>query len=51
MSYIPSVNIEHNSVRDFNYIVTENARLVVASLVNGFDAGHHSFILLSAKHF
>ena len=46
MSYIPSVNIEHNSVRDFNYIVTENARLVVASLVNGFDAGHHSFTLI-----
>lgn len=46
MSYIPSVNIEHNSVRDFSYIVTENARLVVASLVNGFDAGHHSFTLI-----
>ena len=46
MSYIPSVNIEHNSAHDFNYIVTENARLVVASLVNGFESGHHSFTLI-----
>lgn len=26
MSYIPSVNIEHNTANDFNYIVTENAK-------------------------
>lgn len=46
MSYIPSVNIEHNTANDFNYIVTENAKLVVGSLVNGFNSGHHSFTLI-----
>lgn len=46
MSYIPSVNIEHNTVDDFTYIVTENAKLVVGSLVNGFNCGHHSFTLI-----
>ena len=37
MSYIPSVNIEHNTANDFNYIVTENAKLVVGGLVNGLE--------------
>lgn len=46
MSYIPSVNIEQNTTNDFNYIVTENSKLVVGSLVNGFNSGHHSFTLI-----
>lgn len=46
MSYIPSINIEHNTVDDFTYIVTENAKLVVGTLVNGFNCGHHSFTLI-----
>ena len=46
MSYIPSINIEHNTANDFNYIVTENAKLVVGGLVNGYNSGHHSFTLI-----
>lgn len=46
MSYIPSVNIEHNTAADFDYIVTENAKLVVGNIVNGFNSGHHSLTLI-----
>lgn len=46
MSYIPSVNIEHNSTADFNYIVTENARIVTAEIINGFNSGFHAFTLV-----
>ena len=46
MSYIPSVNIELNSAADFNYIVTENARMVAGNIVNSFNSGHHSFSII-----
>lgn len=46
MSYIPSVNIELNSVDDFRYIVTENAKLVAGNIVNSFNSGHHSFSII-----
>ena len=46
MSYIPSVNIELNSVSDFNYIVTENSRMVAGNIVNSFNSGHHSFSII-----
>lgn len=46
MSYIPSVNIELNSASDFNYIVTENARMVAGNIVNSFNSGHHSFSII-----
>lgn len=46
MSYIPSVNIEHNTSQDFQYIVTENAKLVAGNIVNSFNAGHHSFSII-----
>lgn len=46
MSYIPSVNIELNSVSDFQYIVTENAKLVAGNIVNSFNSGHHSFSII-----
>lgn len=46
MSYIPSVNIELNTVDDFRYIVTENAKLVAGNIVNSFNSGHHSFSII-----
>lgn len=46
MSYIPSVNIELNTVDDFRYIVTENAKLVAGNIVNNFNTGHHSFTII-----
>ena len=46
MSYIPSVNIEMNTVSDFQYIVTENAKLVAGNIVNSFNSGHHSFSII-----
>lgn len=46
MSYIPSVNIELNSISDFQYIVTENAKLVAGNIVNSFNSGHHSFSII-----
>lgn len=46
MSYIPSVNIEHNTASDFRYIITENARMVAGNIVNSFNSGHHSFSII-----
>lgn len=46
MGYIPSINIEHNKFNDFQYIVTENAKLVVSGIINGYNAGHHSFTII-----
>jgi hypothetical protein len=46
MSYIPSINIEYNTAEQFRYIVTENSKLVLGSLVNGFNSGHHSFTVI-----
>ncbi len=46
MSYIPSVNIEMNTVSDFRYIVTENAKLVAGNIANSYNSGHHSFSII-----
>lgn len=46
MNYIPSVNIEMNTVSDFRYIVTENAKLVAGNIINSFNSGHHSFSII-----
>lgn len=46
MNYIPSINIEMNTASDFQYIVTENARLVAGAIVNGFNSGQHSFSII-----
>ncbi len=46
MNFIPSVNIELNKVSDFQYIITENAKLVAGSIANNFNAGHHSFSII-----
>ncbi len=46
MRYVPSVNIEMNTADDFQYFVTENARLVAGNIVNSFRSGHHSFSII-----
>jgi Cdc6-like AAA superfamily ATPase len=46
MTYIPSINIELNTADQFQYIVTENSKLVLGNLVNGFNSGHHSFTVI-----
>ena len=46
MSYTPSVNIEYGIDDNFNYIVTPNARNVFADIVNGFNAGVHTFSII-----
>lgn len=46
MSYIPSVNIELNTASDFQYIVTENSKLVAGNIINSFNSGHHSFSII-----
>ena len=46
MNYIPSVNIELNKLSDFQYIITENAKLVAGNIANNFISGHHSFTII-----
>ena len=46
MNYIPSVNIELNSTSDFQYIVTENARMVAGNIIDSFNSGFHSFSII-----
>lgn len=46
MSYIPSINIEMNSASDFQYIITENAKLAAATIANSYNSGHHSFSII-----
>lgn len=46
MNFIPSINIELNNVTDFQYIVTENAKLVAGNIANSFNSGHHSFSII-----
>lgn len=46
MNYIPSVNIELNRASDFQYIITENAKLVAGNIANSFNSGHHSFSII-----
>lgn len=46
MSYTPSVNIDYGIDDNFNYIVTPNARSVFADIVNGFNAGVHTFSII-----
>lgn len=46
MSYIPSVNIEMNTASDFQYIITENAKLVAGNIANSYNSGHHSFSII-----
>jgi len=48
MKYSPSINIEHNSVDELNYIVTPNSINVLGEIVNSFNAGIHSFNIIGS---
>jgi hypothetical protein len=48
MKYIPSVNIEHTVFNKQSYIITQNARLVVESIINSFNSGIHSFNVIGS---
>lgn len=46
MSYIPSINIENNRNQRLNYIVTANAKNVLAGIIDSYKSGIHSFTLI-----
>ncbi len=46
MNFIPSINIELNTAADFQYIITENAKMVAGRIIDGYNSGHHSFTLI-----
>ena len=48
MKYSPSINIELDSNKTLNYIVTANAHQAVGKIVNGFITGVHSFCLVGS---
>ena len=48
MKFSTSVNIERDSVKAFNYIVTANAKQTIGKIVDSFTAGIHSFCLIGS---
>lgn len=48
MKYTPSINIAQTIFDPNSYIVTQNAIKVIGNIVNSFNAGVHSFIILLA---
>lgn len=48
MTYIPSINIEHSIFDEKSYIITQNARCVVGSIINSFNSGIHSFNIIGS---
>lgn len=48
MKYIPSVNIEQTIFDEQSYIITQNARCVVGSIINSFNSGIHSFNVIGS---
>lgn len=48
MKYSTSVNIERDSDKAFNYIVTANAKQAIGKIVDFFTAGIHSFCLIGS---
>lgn len=48
MKYIPSVNISQTTFREESYIITQNARSVVGSIINSFNIGIHSFNMIGS---
>lgn len=48
MKYIPSVNIEQTVFDEQSYIITQNARCVVGSIINFFNSGIHSFNVIGS---
>jgi len=48
MKFSTSVNIERDSEKTFNYIVTANAKQAIGKIVDSFTAGIHSFCLIGS---
>ena len=48
MKFSTSVNIERDSNKAFNYIVTANAKQAIGKIVDSFTAGIHSFCLIGS---
>lgn len=48
MKFSTSVNIERDSEKAFNYIVTANAKQAIGKIVDSFTAGIHSFCLVGS---
>lgn len=48
MKFSTSVNIERDSNKSFNYVVTANAKQVIGKIVDSFTAGIHSFCLIGS---
>ncbi len=46
--YIPSVNIEYQKAEDLHYLITPNARAVLGTMVERFQAGVHSFQIIGS---
>ncbi|MEX0906461.1 MAG: hypothetical protein WD604_07860 [Balneolaceae bacterium] len=47
-SFNPSVNIERDLDRDFDYVVTPNSRQIYSQLVQYLDSGVHSFTIIGS---
>lgn len=48
MKFSTSVNIERDSNKLFNYVVTANAKQAIGKIVDSFTAGIHSFCLIGS---
>lgn len=48
MKFSTSVNIERDSDKTFNYIVTANAKQAIGKIVDSFTVGIHSFCLIGS---
>lgn len=46
--YIPSVNIEYQKSDDLHYLITPNARAVLGTMIERFQAGVHSFQIIGS---
>lgn len=46
--YIPSVNIEYQKSDDLRYLITPNARAVLGTMIERFQAGVHSFQIIGS---
>lgn len=48
MKYTPSVNIAQTLFNEQSYIITQNAKCVVGSIINSFNSGIHSFNVIGS---
>lgn len=48
MKFSTSVNIERDSDKSFNYVVTANAKQAIGKIIDSFTSGIHSFCLIGS---